>query len=42
VGASSVGKPYLLLISDRAGRREIQLQNSGSEGPEAKAVTQCI
>mgnify|MGYP001138654542 CR=1 FL=1 len=26
----------------RAGRREILLQNAGSMGPEAKAVTQCI
>jgi len=41
-GASSVGRPYLLLINDRAGRREILLQNAGSMGPEAKAVTQCI
>ena len=41
-GANSGGRPYLLLISDRAGRREILLQNAGSEGPEAKAVNQCI
>jgi len=42
-GAGSIiGRPYLLLISDRAGRREIQLQNAGVQGPEAKAVIQCI
>ena len=41
-GAASVGKPYLLLISDRGGRRLIQLQNASSAGPEVRAVNQCI
>lgn len=41
-GAAAAGKPYLLLISDRDGRRVIQLQNASSEGPEARAVNQCI
>jgi hypothetical protein len=41
-GAARVGKPYLLLVSDRSGRREIQLQNAARDGPEARAVNQCI
>jgi len=41
-GAPAVGQPYLLLISDRGGRREILLQNASSDGPEARAVNQCI
>jgi len=41
-GARAVGRPYLLLISDRDGRREILLQNASSNGPEARAVNQCI
>lgn len=41
-GAPAVGRPYLLLISDRDGRREILLENASAEGPEARAVNQCI
>lgn len=41
-GAANVGKPYLLLISDRGGRREIQMQNAARNGPEAQAVSQCV
>lgn len=41
-GAPGVGKPYLLLISNRSGRREILLQHASPDGPEAQAVNQCI
>src|SRR5689334_7765260 len=41
-GAPAVSRPYLLLIGDRGGRREILLQNASSNGPEARAVNQCI
>jgi hypothetical protein len=41
-GPPGGGQPYLLLISDRAGKREIQLQNAAPDGPEARAVNQCI
>lgn len=41
-GAPAIGRPYVLLINDRDGRREILLQNASSNGPEARAVNQCI
>jgi len=41
-GAPAVGRPYLLLINDQDGRREIMLQNASADGPEARAVNQCI
>jgi hypothetical protein len=42
MGAASGGKPYLLVINDRGGRRELLLQNATRDGPEAKAVKQCM
>jgi hypothetical protein len=42
LGARSVSNPYFLLIKDRGSRREIQLQNAGLDGPEARGAEQCI
>ena len=36
------GSPASLLIADRGSRREIQLRNASLNGPDARAVKQCI
>jgi hypothetical protein len=40
--AAHGGSPASLMIADRGSRREIQIRNASLNGPEARAVKQCI